>query len=66
MELLNRILRKENLREAYENVVRNKGSSGIDGIGIDDLKPHLQEHWSGLKEELVSGNYQPKAILGIQ
>ena len=38
MELLNRILRKENLRAAYENVVRNKGSAGVDGIGIDAIK----------------------------
>ncbi len=66
MELLNRILRRENLKTAYENVVRNKGSSGVDGIGTDDLKPWLQEHWTRSKEELVSGKYQPKAILGIR
>ncbi len=50
---------------AYDNVVRNKGSSGVDGIGVYDLKPWLQENWTRLKEELVSGHYQPKAILGI-
>jgi RNA-directed DNA polymerase len=66
MELLNRILSKENLKTAYKNVVRNKGSSGIDGIGTDDLKPYLQEHWERLKEELKSGTYQPKAILGVK
>jgi len=65
MELLNRILRKENLRAAYENVVRNKGSAGVDGIGTDELKAFLQEHWSRLKEELGSGQYFPGAILGV-
>ena len=63
--MLNRILRKGNLKTAYENVIRNKGSSGVDGIGINDLKPWLQEHWTKLKEELVNGQYYPKAVLGI-
>jgi RNA-directed DNA polymerase len=65
MELLNRILRKENLRAAYENVVRNKGSAGVDGIGTDELKAFLQKHWSRLREALGSGQYFPGAILGV-
>jgi len=66
MELLNRILSKENLRSAYERVVRNKGSAGVDGIKIDDLKPYLHEHWDRLKEELVAGIYQPQAVMGVK
>jgi RNA-directed DNA polymerase len=66
MELFNTILNKENLRTAYEQVVRNKGSAGVDGIGIDDLKPYLQEHWGRLKEALEAGTYQPKAVLGVK
>jgi RNA-directed DNA polymerase len=66
MGLLNRILSKENLKRAYEQVVHNKGSSGVDNIGIDALKPYLQEHWGMLKEELETGTYQPKAVLGIK
>jgi retron-type reverse transcriptase len=65
MELLNNILRKENLKAAYENVVRNNGSAGVDGLSINDLKPYLQKHWTNLKAELESGRYQPSAILGI-
>jgi RNA-directed DNA polymerase len=66
MELLNRILSKENLRTAYEQVVRNKGSAGVDGIKIDDLKPYLQEHWANMKVELETGTYQPQAVLGVK
>ena len=66
MELLNRILSRESLKAAYEQVVRNKGSSGVDGINIEDLKPYLQEHWDRLKEELEAGIYQPQAILGAK
>ena len=64
MELLSKILRKENLVMAYENVIRNKGSCGVDGIGVEALKPFLQEHWTKLKEELLNSTYHPCAILG--
>jgi group II intron reverse transcriptase/maturase len=66
MELLNRILRRENLSAAYEQVVRNKGSAGVDGIRTDDLKAYLQEHWVRMKVELETGNYQHQAILGVK
>ena len=66
MDLLTRILSKENLRAAYEQVVRNKGSAGVDGIRIDDLKPFLQDHWDRLKDALEAGTYQPKAVLGVK
>ena len=66
MDLLARILSKENLRAAYEQVVRNKGSAGVDGIRIDDLKPFLQDHWDRLKDALEAGTYQPKAVLGVK
>jgi group II intron reverse transcriptase/maturase len=66
MELLNKILRKENLHTAYENVIRNKGSCGVDGIGTEALKSFLQENWTRLKEELINSTYHPQAILGIE
>lgn len=63
---MNRILSKENLKRAYDQVVRNKGSAGVDGLVIEDLKPYLQEHWHQLKEELAKGIYQPNAVLGVK
>jgi RNA-directed DNA polymerase len=65
MELFMRIFSRANLKAAYENVIRNKGSCGVDGITTNDLKGYLQQHWTRLKEELETGQYQPKAILGV-
>ncbi|MCX6249664.1 MAG: reverse transcriptase domain-containing protein [Bacteroidetes bacterium] len=65
MEQLKRILSRANLKSAYENVIRNKGSCRVDGISTNELKGYLQQHWTRLKEELESGLYQPKAILGV-
>jgi len=62
---MEKVLSRENLKTAYNNVVRNKGTSGTDGIRTEDLKSWLVEHWPEMREKLVNGKYQPKAILGI-
>ena len=65
-ELITRVLTKENLKTAYETVVRNKGVGGVDNMKLSDLKLYLQENWENLKSKLAIGKYQPKAILGIE
>ena len=50
MELLENILSNDNYENAYKQVYRNKGTSGVDGITIDELKSYLKEH----KEEIWS------------
>ena len=38
---LEEILSKENLEKACIAVVRNKGTSGIDGMKVDELKGYI-------------------------
>ena len=42
--LFERILSRNNLNQAYLQVVRNKGAAGIDGMTYDQLLPYLKEH----------------------
>ncbi len=65
-ELITRVLTKENLKTAYETVVRNKGTSGVDNMKVSDLKLYLQENWGNLKSKFEIGEYQPLPILGIE
>ena len=51
MELLEKVLSKENLNKAYKQVYKNKGASGVDGITVDELLLYIQEH----KEEIATG-----------
>ena len=37
MELLEKILSKQNLNIAYKQVYKNKGASGVDGVTVDEL-----------------------------
>jgi RNA-directed DNA polymerase len=64
--LLERMVERENMMKAYKQVVKNKGSAGIDGMPVDDLKAFLQAEWADIKMELLSGSYKPKPVKRVE
>ena len=60
------IFEKNNLNQAYLQVVRNKGASGVDGMTCDQLLPYLKEHREELLAELRAGAYQPKPVRRVE
>jgi len=64
--LIAKILQGKNLYKAYRRVVSNKGSCGVDGMSVDDLKEYLSIHKSNLVREILADNYLPNAIRGVQ
>jgi RNA-directed DNA polymerase len=44
--LLQAVLARENMRQAWKRVRANKGAAGIDGLGMDETMERLV--WSGL------------------
>ena len=42
--LLERILARDNLNQAYQKVKRNKGAHGVDGMEVDELLQYLKEN----------------------
>ena len=62
MGLMERMVERGNMTSAYKQVVRNKGSAGIDKMSVDQLKPYLAEHWAEIKESLLRDKYKPQAI----
>ena len=50
MEFLEKVLFKENLNNAYKQVYKNKGVSGVDGVIVDELFEYIKEH----KDEILS------------
>jgi len=65
-ELMERLVERGNMREAYGQVVGNKGAAGIDGMTVTDLKGRLQTHWAEVKEDLLNGRYEPEAVRGVE
>lgn len=60
------VLERENLIEALERVERNKGASGVDGMQVTELRAYLRLHWAKLREELLSGSYQPQPVRRVE
>lgn len=64
--LLEAILARNNLNEAYLKVKRNRGSAGIDGMTVEDMLPYLKEHREELLKSLRQGTYKPKAVKRVE
>jgi group II intron reverse transcriptase/maturase len=60
--LLEKVLERPNLVRAWRRVKRNGGSPGIDGMTVEDLRDWLDRHWTRVREELLSGTYQPTPV----
>lgn len=62
LDLMAAVLAPDNLRRAWQRVKSNKGAPGIDGITIEDFSAHARQHWSGIRQAIEQGNYQPTAV----
>ena len=56
--LLERILDRNNLNQAYLKVKKNGGSVGIDGMTVEEMLPYLKIHREELLESLKSERYK--------
>jgi RNA-directed DNA polymerase len=63
---LERILARENMWQAYDRVVSNKGSHGIDKMKVYELKQFLQSNWLSIKDKLLQGTYKPKPVRRVE
>ena len=64
--LLELILRKDNLNKAYKQVKRNKGKGGIDGMQVDELLPFLREKQRSLIQKIREGKYKPNPVRRVE
>src|SRR5437867_11751370 len=64
--LMEEVVRRENLLAAHARVVANGGAPGVDGITVDELMAYCREHWPRIREELLSGTYQPQPVRRVE
>src|SRR6266853_557932 len=57
---------RENCLRALRRVKANQGSPGIDGMRVGQLPGYLKQHWPALREQLLSGSYQPQAVRRVE
>ena len=62
-QLYDKVYRDDLLFEAGKRVKANKGSSGVDGIGIADIEEMgIEKYLSEIKSELMDGEYKPSPV----
>ena len=62
MELLDKVLSKENLNKAYKQVYKNKGASGVDGITVEELFAYMKEHKEEILWQIRNRKYNPQPV----
>lgn len=66
MELLEKILSKDNLNKAYKQVYRNKGASGVDGITVEELSSYIKEHKEEILWQIRNRKYKPQPVRRVE
>ena len=61
-KLLELVVEYSNVEAALRRVRKNKGSPGIDGMTVGELPAHLAERWPQIREDILSGAYQPMPV----
>jgi len=64
--LMEAVVSADNMRRALKRVKANKGSPGSDGMKVSELTEHLQTHWPSLREQLLTGTYQPQPVKRVE
>lgn len=60
------MLARENMLLAYKRVKRNGGAPGVDGVTVEQLQAHLNQHWVTLKNQLLTGTYRPMPVKRVE
>src|SRR2546422_7940222 len=60
--LMEEIGERGNLKQALWQVKANKGSAGVDGMTVGGISDYLKQHWPAIREQLLSGTYEPKPV----
>jgi RNA-directed DNA polymerase len=64
--LMELVLERENMQEAYKRVKQNKGSPGVDKMTVEDLKDYLRKYWPQVRDELLAGRYEPQPVKMVE
>ena len=64
--LLEEVLERNNMLLALNRVISNKGSHGVDGMKIDELREHIKKHWDTIKAKILESKYNPSPVRRVE
>jgi RNA-directed DNA polymerase len=63
--MIEQVINRRNMHLAYKQVLANKGSAGVDGMQVSELKPHIRKEREAIVLSMINGSYLPGPILGV-
>ena len=66
MKLMDEVLSKDNLNQAYLQVTRKKGASGVDDMTCEEVKDYLKVHGDELISQIKSREYKPLPVRRVE
>ena len=63
--MIEQVINRKNMHLAYKHVLANKGSAGVDGMQVKELKRFIQNNGAATVLRMVKGCYLPDPILGV-
>jgi group II intron reverse transcriptase/maturase len=64
--LLEKIVDRDNMNNAYKKVKSNKGAHGVDGMKVDELLQYLKGNGSQLRQSILDGKYHPNPVRRVE
>ncbi|TXK66926.1 group II intron reverse transcriptase/maturase [Paenibacillus sp. N3.4] len=64
--MLEEIVSKDNMNQAFKRVKANNGAHGIDGMKVDELLQYLKESGELLKQSILDGTYRPSPVRRVE
>lgn len=64
--ILDKILDRNNLNDAYKQVIKNKGAAGVDGMTIDELGGYLARNREEIILKVRERKYKPQPVLRVE
>lgn len=66
MELLEEILNPGNLNKAYKRVYQNKGTSGVDGVTVEEIAEYIKDNKEIIINQIRRRKYKPQPVRRVQ
>ena len=63
--LMEQVVSRQNMLDAYHRVVRNAGAAGVDRISVDELDVECKAHWETIRQQLLNGTYEPMPVRAV-
>src|SRR6187402_1433998 len=63
--MIEQVINRRNMHLAYKQVLRNKGSAGVDGMQVRELKSYIDKNITSIALSMTNGSYVAQPILGV-